>query len=57
MTMASCNYIPQIMFNNVFLIEQTVKTGSLRLNAWNGKLMERLKTLKSCGEILIFHPK
>ena len=27
------------------------------LDECNGKLMEDLKTMKSCGEILISHPK
>ena len=55
--MASCNYIPLIMFNNVILMKQKVTTGSAGLDQCNGKLMVGLKTLKSCGEILISHPK
>ena len=31
--------------------------GSIGLDECTGKLMEGLKTLKTCGEILISHPK
>ena len=56
-TMASCNYIPQIMLNNVFELNYQYKIGSIRLDECNGKLMEDLKTLQVCGEIPISHPK
>ena len=36
---------------------QTVKISSISLEECNGKLMEGLKTLKTCGEILISHTK
>ena len=42
----------------IILIKQTVKEiASIDLNECNGKLMEDHKTLKTCGEILISHPK
>ena len=44
--MASCNYILQITFNNVFYL-----IGSIGLDECNGKLMEDVKSPKSCGEI------
>ena len=63
-TMASCNYIQQIMLNiiiiiliNNILIKQVLKIGSIHLNECNGKLISGLETLKACGKILISHPK
>ena len=47
------------MLNNVLWLEKQYKIGSARLDECNGKLIEDLKTLKACGEILIFlfsHP-
>ena len=57
--MASCNYIPvqQIMLNNVFLLNKPQKIGLIRLDECNFTLLEGLKTLTFCGEILISHPK
>ena len=37
--MASCNYIPLIMFNYVFLLNKQYKFDSISLNECNGKLM------------------
>ena len=45
--MASCNYIPQIMLNNVFYKQQTIKKiGSTHLDECSGKLIEGTKALK-----------
>ena len=41
-----------------FLVDRLLGSlGSIGLDECNSKLMEGLKTLKSCGEILISHPK
>ena len=45
------------MFNYVFYLNKQYKWGSFGLDEYNGKLVEGVKTLKSCGEILISHPK
>ena len=45
------------MLNNVFYLNKQYKIGSIRWDKCNDKLMEGLKTLKACGEILIYHPR
>ena len=46
------------MLNKVFYLKTNSKyiIGSVGLDESNGKLIEDLKTLKTCGEILISHP-
>ena len=47
-------YLVPFKVPNSFLDRQA---GSIGLDECSGKLMEGLKTLKSCGEILISHPR
>ena len=55
--MASCTFIPQIMLNNVFILNKQDKNSFYPFRRMQCTLMEGIKTIKACGEILVSHPK